>query len=219
MLTLKADKRDKLGGKTTRLRQAGILPAVLYGEGVENTPLEIDEKEFERVFSQAGETSLINLELAGKKYEVLIHEISRDPVSNEFLHVDFFCPSTKKEIEAEVPLVFEGEAPAEKDLGGNLLKEIQNVEVRGLVKNLPKEIKVNVSSLKTFEDRILIKDLILPAGIRVLKDQEEIVALVVPPRKEEIIEEKPEETPAEEKPDEEKTEEESAAGNEVKKEK
>jgi large subunit ribosomal protein L25 len=191
MIELKAQIRDKFGKKTNLLRKQGIIPAILYGAGIKNIPLQVDGKEFSRVFQEAGESSLISLEIEGKgkKVQVLIHDIARDPLTGKFLHVDFYHPSIKKEVEAEIPLVFEGEAPAVKDLGGTLVREIQTVEVKGLAQNLPREIKVDVTGLRTFEDRILIKDLEVPEGVKILRDPDEIVALVTPPEKEE--EEKP----------------------------
>lgn len=207
MLDLKAKIREKFGRKTKLLRKEGKIPGVLYGEGVKNTPLQVEEKEFEKVFREAGESSLVPLEIEGKdskKLQVLIHDISRHPLTGEILHVDFYHPSTKKEVEAEIPLVFEGEAPAVKELSGTLVREIQAVEVKGLAQNLPREIKVDIGKLKTFGDRILIGDLKVPEGIKILRNPDEVVANVAPPVKEE------EEVSAEEaeKPKEEKAEEE-----------
>lgn len=205
MVQLKAKIRNKFGRQTKALRKQGLLPAVLYGEGIKNLSLQVPEKVFERVYQEAGESSLVSLEVGGKKFDVLIHQTARDPVTDKFLHVDFFHPSAKKKIEAEIPLVFEGLAPAVKDLEGVLVKEIQVVEVKGLAQNLPREIEVNVSSLKTFEDRVLIKDLKVPSGVEILRAGDEIVAHVTKPTKEVEEREKPaeEEVPTEEKKPEE----------------
>lgn len=212
MLLLKAQTREKFGRQTKLLRKQGILPAVLYGEGIENLCLEVNEKEFEKIFHEAGESSLIKLEIDGgkskaKKVEVLIHDIYRDPVSEKFLHIDFYHPSTKRQVVVEVPLVFEGKSLAVKDLGGLLLKEIQMIEVKGLAQNLPKEIKVDIEKLKTFEDRVLVEDLILPEEVSIMRDKKDIVALVVMP-KEEKEEKEPKAETKEEEIKEEKIEEE-----------
>lgn len=209
MIELQAKIRNKFGRQTQALRKQGLLPAVLYGEGIkENLALQVPEKDFEKAYLRAGESSLVELKANQKKFSVLIHQIAKDPISGKFLHIDFFYPSAKKQIKAEIPLIFEGEAPAVKDLNGVLAREIQTVEVKGLAQNLPREIKVNVSGLKTFEDRLSIKDLKVPPEVEILREPDEIVAHVTPPAK--VEEEKPaeEKKPAEEeKPKEEKKEE------------
>ena len=183
MISLQATIRDKKDN-LAELRKQGILPAVLYGEGIESAPIKVALKDFQEIFSQAGESSLICLEVAGKKYDVLIHQLDRDPVSGQIIHSDFYQPSTKRKVVVEVSLVFEGESLAVKDLDGTLVKEIQAVEVKGLARSLPREIVVNITSLKTFNDRIRIADLKMPEAVECLKHPEEIVALVVPQKEE-----------------------------------
>jgi len=199
MTTLKVKIRQTLGKKVKNLRKKDILPGVLYGPKIKTLALEVDFKQFERAYKEAGESSLISLELDDNNNQVLIYEVTRDALTGKFLHVDFFQPSMKEEIETTVLLVFEGEAPAVKNLSGTLAKNIQEVEVRALPQKLPKEIIVSIESLETFEDSILIKDLKVPEGVEILKDPEEVVAQVKPPDKAEeeigeITEEKPEGT-------------------------
>jgi len=183
MLTLTAKIRKDFGKKAKKLRKNGIIPAVLYGPKIENIPLEVDLKEFEKVYKTAGESSLIKLQIEKKDFLVLIHAVEIDAISQKPIHIDFYRPRLDEEITVTVPLVFEGEAPAVKDLGGTLVRNIQEVEVKALPQNLPHEINVNVEKLKTFEDNILIKDLIVPKDAKILREPEEIVALATPPEK------------------------------------
>lgn len=180
MLSLKTKIRTKFGRKTNLLRKQGVLPAILYGPEIKNIPLEISEKEFEKVFQKVGESSFILLETERKNYEVLIHEIKRDPLTEKILHVDLYYPSKAEKVNIVVPLVFENEEETQKTLTGTLLKEFWNLEIKSLPQNLPKEIKVDLSKLKNVGDKIQIKDLEIPEGVEVLKNPEEIVALVVP---------------------------------------
>lgn len=191
MISLNAKIRKDFGKKTKSIRSQGKIPSVVYGSGEKNTNIEIDEKEFKKVFGVAGESSLIELLIDKVKKPVLVHEIQKDPVSDKIIHIDFFQPSLKEEVEVKIPLVFEGVAPAEKDLGGTLMKNILEVEVKALPQNLPHEIRVSVDSLKTFQDHILVKDLVLSEGLKILKKPEEIVVSVLPPQKveEELAEE------------------------------
>jgi len=184
MLTLPAKIRKTLGKKVKALRERGVLPGVLYGPRIKETlPLEINFKEFEKVYKEAGESTLVSLEIEGKKTPVLIHEVKLDPLTGKPIHIDFYQPRLEEEVEVTIPIIFEGEAPAVKELGGTLVKNIHEVEVRALPQNLPHEIKVNMEKLKTFEDDILVKDLPTPKGVKILKELEEVVATVAPPEK------------------------------------
>lgn len=200
MLNLSAKVRKEVGEKIKSLRAEGKLPAVLYGPKIRNISLELDYRDFEKVFKEAGESSLVSLEIKGDKktYQVLIHDVQEDPLTSEFIHVDLYQPSLKKKIEAKVPLVFEGEAEAVKNLGGTLVRNIKEVEAKALPHNLPREIKVNIEKLKTFEDHIKISDLEISEGVEILKDAKEIIASVVPPTKVEEELEKPIEEKVEE---------------------
>jgi len=219
MLTLSAKIRKISGKKVKALRKKGILPGILYGPKLKETqPLEVDEKDFEKVYNEAGESSIIKLKIENEKLKineflVLIKEVARDPLTERPIHVDFYQPSLEEEVEVTIPIIFEGEAPAVKDLGGTLVKNISGIEVKALPQKLPREIKVDVGNLKTFEDHILIKDLKLPEGVKILKDPEEIVASVSPLEKveEELvkpIEEKVEEVEKVEEKEKEEAEEE-----------
>ena len=183
MISLLATIRKEFGKKVKNLHKQGKIPAVVYGPKLKGVSVEVDEKEFKKVFSQAGESSLIELLTDKSKNLVLVHEIQRDPVSGKVIHIDFLQPNLEKEIEVEVPLVFEGTAPAEKDLGGTLVKNILEIKVKALPQNLPHEIKVNIDVLRTFEGHVLVKDLVLPKGVTVSKNPDEIVASVLPPQK------------------------------------
>jgi len=208
-LSLTAKIREIFGKKTKKLREKKEIPAVLYGPKIKNIPLTVNLEEFNKVFREAGETTLVSLNIedkAGseksskeekKKFLVLIHDVSYDPISGLPIHVDFYQPILTEEIEAPVPLVFVGESPAVKDLGGTLVKEIQEIEVKALPQNLPHEIKVDISKLKTFEDEILVKDLEIPSGVEVQREPDEIVAIITPPEKVEEELEKPAEEEAE----------------------
>lgn len=198
MLTLSAKIRQNIGKKVKVLRSQGFLPGVLYGPKIKNLILEVDLKEFEKIYREAGESTLISLRIDNKEHLVLIHELEINPLSGKPIHIDFYQPRLEKEIEARVALIFKGEAPAVKDLGGTLIKNISEVEVRANPQNLPHKIKVNVEKLKTFEDNILIKDLIIAGEVKILKGPEEVVASVSPPEKVEEELEKPVEEKIEE---------------------
>ena len=185
IIKLSAKIRKEVGRKTNDLRDSGRIPAVVYGHKVKNILLDIDYKEFQNVLRKAGESSLIELDVEGEKEKksVLVHEIQKDPVSDQFIHVDFFQASLTEEVEVEVPLILEGTSVAVKDLGGTLVKNISELKVKALAKDLPHEIKVSIDGLNTFEDHILVKDLILSKGVRAMAKPDEIVVSVAQPEK------------------------------------
>jgi large subunit ribosomal protein L25 len=185
MIKLSAKVRTQLGRKTNDLRDSDRIPAVVYGHKVKNVLLDVDYKEFQKILREAGESSLIELNIEGEKEKkpVLVHEIQKDPVTDRFIHLDFFQASLTEEVEVKVPLAFEGTSLAVKDLGGTLVKSISELEVKALAQDLPHEIKVVIDSLNTFEDRILVKDLVLPKGVKAVAKPEEIVVSVAAPEK------------------------------------
>jgi len=177
MISIKAKNRTEKGD----LSRNGILPAVLYGPGIESVSLSIDKKEFDKMFKEVGET-LISLDVEGKTYSVLIYDTQVDPMTLETIHVDFYQPNLKEEVETEVPLELFGDAPALK-LGGTLIANMKELGIKALPKDLPSKIRIDVSSLNTFEDVIMAKDIVLPAGVKIAGNPEEIIVQVVEPEK------------------------------------
>lgn len=224
MTSIQASLRKEQGRKTKALRGAGKIPAVLYGPKTKSQMIAVEEKEFEKAFKEAGESTLLNLEVGNRKVPVLIHEVQRDPLQGTVIHIDFYEPPLDKRVKVELPIVVQGEAPAVKELGGTLIRHIQEIEVSALPQNLPHELTIAVDGLVTFEDRILVKDIQVPEGVTIERDLEDVVAQVVPvtdvekelatpveerveevekiekEKKEAEVEEKEEEQPFDEKP-------------------
>lgn len=214
MLKLDTEKRESTES-VEDLRQSGWLPAVVYGFQMKNQPVKVSLKDFQKIYQEAGESTLISLTVKDgdkeKSFSVLVQETQRHPVSDQIIHVDFYHPSEKKKIEAPIPIVFEGEAPAVHDFGGTVIKEMKEIEVKGLAIHLPHEIKVDLSVLKEPHDRILVKDLAVSSQIELLADPESIVAMALPAEAvEEELEKSVEEevTPVEEEKEGEEEEEE-----------
>lgn len=183
MPEISAKQRTEIGKRLNSLRKEGILPAVLYGTEVPATPLSVSAKEFEKVFRVAGETSLVTINVeGGKAYNVLIHDVAKDPLTLAPIHADFYAVRLDKPIEAKVPLAFAGEAPAVKNEGGILVKVLHELEVKALPKDLPHEISVDISHLEKVGDKVYVSDINLPKGVSTHAPAEEAVALIEPPR-------------------------------------
>lgn len=189
MTELKAKPRTELGNKVGALRRDGFLPAVLYGEGVPSQSISIPYKDFEKAYREAGESTLVKLEIDGKPFNVLIHDIAYDPLKGSFLHADFYAVRMDKVIRTRVPVEFVGESSAVKNEGGVLIKVIQEVEVEALPQDLPHTLKADLSLIMALAGKILIKDIKLPKGVKVTLDKDEVLALVDAPRSEAELEE------------------------------
>lgn len=187
MLELKAEARQITGKKVSGLRQAGFIPAVLYGRGIDSVNISVNSKEFNRTLKEAGGSTLLSLNVDNEKHNVVIHELARDPLSGQVIHVDFFEVRMDEKMKSSVPLVFVGESAAVKAEGGILVKPLQEVELEALPQDLPKEIQVDISPLQTFDDKIYVKDLKVSGSIKILSDPEDMVASVAPPRSEEEL--------------------------------
>lgn len=187
MTELKAKPRQELGRKVSRLRKAGFMPAVIYGEGVPSQPIVVLYKDFEKAYRQAGESTLVALSVDGKPYNVLIHDIAHDPIRGTPLHADFYAVRMDKAIRTKVALEFINESPAVKNDGGVLVKVMKEVEVEAFPQDLPHELHADLTLLAVLEQRLLIKDIILPKGVKILAEPEEVIALVEAPRSEEEL--------------------------------
>jgi large subunit ribosomal protein L25 len=180
---LEAKTRTVFGRKTNKSRKEGIIPAVVYGKGIAGTNIWVKLLDFKRLIKKSGESTVIDLKIDEKdNRNVLIYDTQKDPVRDTYVHIDFFQVRMDEEIETEVELEYIGEAPAVKELGGVLVKNIDAIKVKCLPADLPSSIEVNIASLKTFEDRICLGDLNISKKIELSIDLETVVALVSEPR-------------------------------------
>lgn len=188
-LKLNSKTRALIGRKVKHLRKDGRVPAVLYGFNIE-TPLSlsVDYKEFELAYHEGGENTLVKLAVDdNNSYNVVIHDVDVDPVFDKYIHVDLYAVNLAEKIITKTPFKFDGESDAVKNLGGVLVKSKDELEIESLPVDIPSEIIVDISQLKTFGDIIRVKNLSLPENITVLDDLEETIATVAPPRSEEEL--------------------------------
>ncbi len=165
--------REVIGKKTEGLRRQGLLPGIVYGYHVQQPlPVQIDRREFEKVYRRAGANSLIDLHLSGTPTtRVFVQEVTRHPVTHQLMHVDFRAVNLTLPITADVALVLVGEAPATKD-DGMVLQTLDTLHVRALPTHLPSNIEVDISGLTEIGQTIHVSDLTLPGDVEVLTDPE-----------------------------------------------
>lgn len=188
MTKLKAQTRENKN--TNQVRKEGGIPAVLYGHKVKNVNLILDSRSFPKLYKEAGASTVVDLHIDGETAErnVIIHDISYEPVVGTIVHVDLYEIKKGEKVHVSIPLVFVGESNAVKSDGGVLIKNIYKVDIEALPKDLPHEITVDIAKLVTFNDVITLGDLVVPAGVKVHGDSKEVVAKVAAPRTAEELE-------------------------------
>jgi len=188
--TLAADHREITGKAVARLRRTGLLPAVVYGHGVDSSNVTVDAHQFEQLRKHSGPNALIDLSVDGKKAQpVLINSVQVHPVNRRPLHIDLFLVRMTEELTVDVPLVASGESFAVTQLGGTLLHPIETVKVRALPDHLPQAIEYSVEGLVDFEGAVHVRDLEVPSDVTLLTDGDDVIAKVQAPRVE--VEETP----------------------------
>lgn len=170
-MELTAKKRTITGHKVKNLRSKGIIPATVYGKKISSENLEIDLKDFLKVYKTAGDTKLIDLKLeSGKTIPVLIHQVQRHPVNDHILNIDFLGVDLKEMIRVSIPVVAKGQAPAVANKIGALINPIREIEIECLPSDLPEKIEVDVSKLENLNDDIKVSDIKLGEKIKILAD-------------------------------------------------
>ncbi len=185
-IELNAQVRTVLGSKVGQLRKSGLVPAVLYGKDQEPISLQVPQRDFNKTYHAAGESTLVYVTVDGKIYPTIIHDIARDPASDAVIHADFYKVNLSEKIKTNVPVVFSGESQAVKD-GGILVRNVNELEVEALPTDLPHEITVDISRLVKFGDQLLLKDLNLGSKVHLTANLEDIIVTVQEPISEEEL--------------------------------
>ena len=176
-LALDIQSRDAKESTDT-LRQRGVVPAVFYGPKQAATPISIDAKALERIWKEAGETTIITLSGVGESKDSLIHDMQFHPVTGALVHADFYVLEKGKKVKIEVPLEFVGNAPAEKQ-GHIITKVMHKVEIEVAPAELPHKLEVDLAVLQGVGDHITVSDIKLPPSASLITHGEEIVASVI----------------------------------------
>jgi large subunit ribosomal protein L25 len=186
MVALQASARSKeLSARA--LRKTGQVPCVLYGNNVQNSTLQCEENAIRRAYEKAGESTLVELEVQGKKIPVLIHALALDPVTDRFEHVDFYAVDMTKQVETHVKIRLDGESPAVKNLAAILVTPLDRVTVRCLPSNLPREVTASLSTLVEIHDSLTVADITVPEGVTIIESPTTVIATVQEQRAEEVV--------------------------------
>jgi len=196
-----AEKRDVIGKKVSVLRREGKLPAVIYGKDFKSTPILLDLKETTKTLSTLTSSSLVTVDISGKKHAALVRDSQKDFIRGNYLHIDFQAVSLTEKIRANVYIEIVGVAPAVKDFNGVVVNGLNELEVESLPEDLPEKLTVDISSLKQIGDGIFVKDLDLSEKVTVLSNLEDMVVIITGAAPEEVEEEGLEEVEGAEEPE------------------
>lgn len=172
---LEARMRDTTGSTLSHLRREGYIPGVVYGEGVEATPIAVPEKAF--TGDSALHKTLVELNINGEKLNAMIHELQRHPVSKKILHIDFYKVRLDQPIDTKIPVHIHGIEAVEKKRG-IIQQQVREVEVHALPNATPEFLTVDVSSLDVGQ-HVYVSDIELPAGVSIKSEGNEVVAAVL----------------------------------------
>ncbi len=184
MITLQVTPRTEVGRRAKKLLDEGNMPGVVYGPTHDAQAVTVSLADFTKILRDEGETSVIELSGVGSPFQVLIHDVYRDPVTNVPHHADFYAIKKGAKVTVSVPLSFVGESPAVKQ-GANLVKVLHELEVESDPAKLPHEIEVDIAGLAEVGDQIHVKDLALPSGVESTHEDDEVVALIQEVKEEE----------------------------------
>lgn len=186
---LKADKRTVLGSKVKQLRRTGVVPANLFGKTIDSQAIQVNSVDFNRVYKEAGETSLIWVQVEGEEKErpTLVTSVHYNPVTGNKLHIDFHQVNLKEKVTANVPVEIIGESELVTSNLAVLSQSLNEIEVEALPTDIPENITFDITSLKAIGDVLKVSDAKVSSEVEIKTDPEQIVVVLQEPMKEEVI--------------------------------
>ncbi len=175
-IVIEAKKRDQLGKyNTKKYRNEGFIPAVVYGDDV-NQPVLIDQKRFSKLFDSIGEHAIVTVDIEGNKQDVLVRDYQEHPVTRKLIHVDFYKINPKRKVKTRIPVHPQGLAPGVK-MGGVMEQYLHGLIVECLPDDIPEDIKIDISGLK-LKQGIYVRDLDLGDQIKIMNQKDQAVFII-----------------------------------------
>lgn len=185
-VVLKAEKREVTGKQVSALRRAGKLPGVIYGRHVEPIAIAMDAHSAGLTLAKLTSSSLVTIDLGGKEYLSLVREKQRNFIKGNLTHVDFLAVDLSEKIRASARIELVGVSGAVKDFNGVLVHGLEAIEIECLPADLPERITIDIAALQQIGNGIYVRDVALPANIRVLNDSDEMIVVATAPKVEAV---------------------------------
>lgn len=185
-LKLEAKTRETTGKQNNQIREQGYAPAIIYGKSTNPINLMVLEKDFIKLYQQAGDNTIIDLNISdqNKVLKVLIQNIDFTPLKDRINNIEFLAISLTDTVTVDIPLKFINTEASEK-LGGILIKTLHEIEVEALPTDIPHQIDIDCSNLTEFGSTIYVKDIISPKGVKILTPMDSPIISFDEPTKEE----------------------------------
>jgi large subunit ribosomal protein L25 len=179
---LNVKKREtSTNSELKQLRSSGKIPAVVYGESINNASIAVEEKELIAIL-KSNPNAIVQMDLPDQgKHPVMLGEMQRDPLTRSILHIDFQQINVKNPIKASVRIDVSGKAKGVEE-GGILQTRLNELDIQCLPHLIPSSVTADVSELN-IGDSILVSDLQIPAEVEVLSDANEVVVSILVPQK------------------------------------
>ncbi len=162
--------RDAHGKKVAKLRREGIVPAVVYGPGIEPVSVQLEDGVMSKLYRQAGTYTPVHLTIDGKKKIAMIKDVDRDPVKGSIRHVSFHAVKASDPVIAEVPIHLDGEGESEAERNGLMvLQTLEKIEVKALPMDLPDALHADIRGLKEAGEKLLLGDIVLPEKVELVE--------------------------------------------------
>ncbi len=174
-LTLEGERREALGRHVKALRREGITPANLYGRGAESVSFQAESRALDRLVTDGGRGSLVELTIDGEKHQTLLRTLQRHPVTRAIMHADFYIVEMNRPVQTTVPVHLVGDAPAARLPGAVITHLTHEVTIECLPANIPSAVELDVSELEELETALYVSDIAAPEGVQVLTDGETII--------------------------------------------
>lgn len=190
-MKLEAQKREITGKKVKNLRSEGIVPATVFGPKKPSANVQVDKKEFIKLFRKVGYNKFFDLVVGDSApAKVLVKEIQKHPVNDNLISIGLYQVDENRKITVEVPVTFIGEAPAVKLNLGFIIHNMSSIAVYCLPKDLPSGFEIDITKLENIGDAITVGDIPLPEGVELDSDMDPTSAIVfiAAPQKEEVVE-------------------------------
>lgn len=187
-VVIQANRREVIGKKVGALRREGKLPAVVYGSKIESIPITLDMREASRTLEKLSPSALVVVDVDGEQHYTLVRDKQRNPLRRSIIHVDFQAVSLTETVRADLNIHLVGDAPAIETYLGIVVPSLEQLSIESLPKDLPDKIDVDISGLMEIGDSILVGDLVVPDGVEILSDPEDVVVVVIAQAAEEVEE-------------------------------